>query len=108
MKSLPPLKRGDTFILGCLAKDSDGLPENLSGVTLRAQARQASSGRLVAEFLVSKADQQTRPGEFSISAVDTDGWPIRVLLIDIEILVGPVVASTESMELPIIEDVTHD
>ena len=102
------MKRGDTFQLGCLAKDSDGQPEGLSGVTLRAQARAALSGALVAELTVSKSDQTTHPGEFSISAISTDAWPIGMLLIDIEQRVGQAVASTETLKLTIIEDVTHD
>ena len=108
MKTLPPLKRGDTFQLGCLAKDSDGQPEDLSGVTLRAQARAASSGALVAELLVSKSDQVTHPGEFAISAGDTSAWPIAMLLIDIERRVGPAVVSSETLQLTVLEDVTHD
>lgn len=108
MKTLPPLKRGDTFQLGCLAKDSDGQPEDLSGVTLRAQARSAMSGQLVAELVIGKADQSTHPGEFAISAISTDAWPIGMLLIDIEQRVGQAVASTETLKLTIIEDVTHD
>lgn len=108
MKTLPPFKRGDTFQLGCLAKDSDGQPENLSGITLRAQARSALSGQLVAELTVGKADQATHPGEFAISATSTEGWPIGALLIDIEQRVGQAVASTETLKLTVIEDVTHD
>lgn len=108
MKNLPPLKRGDTFQLGCLAKDSAGQPEDLTSVTLRAQARLASSGQLVAELTVGKADQATHPGEFAISATSTEGWPIGALLIDVEQQVGQAVASTETLKLPIIEDVTHD
>lgn len=108
MKTLPPLKRGDTFQLGCLAKDSDGQPEDLSGVTLRAQARAALSGALVAELTVSKPDQTTYPGEFAISAGDTTAWPISMLLIDIELRVGLAVVSSETMRLTVLEDVTHD
>jgi hypothetical protein len=108
MKTLPPFKRGDTFQLGCLAKDSDGQPENLDNVTLRAQARSALSGQLVAELAVGKTDQSTHPGEFAISAVSTDAWPLGVMLIDIEQRVGQAVASTETLKLTVIEDVTHD
>lgn len=108
MKTLPPLKRGDSLQLGCLAKDSDGQPDDLSGVTLRAQARSAMSGQLVAELVIGKADQSTHPGEFSISAISTDAWPISMLLIDIELRVGVAVVSSETMRLTVLEDVTHD
>ena len=108
MKTLPPMKRGDTFQLGCLAKDSDGQPEGLSGVTLRAQARSAMSGQLVAELVIGKSDQSTHPGEFAISAISTDAWPLGMLLIDVEQRVGQAVASTETLKLTVIEDITHD
>lgn len=108
MKTLPSLKRGDSFQLGCLAKDADGQPEDLTSVTLRAQARVASSGLLVSELTVGKADQVTSPGQFAISATSTVDWPIATLLIDIEQRVGLAVASTETLKLPVIEDVTHD
>lgn len=108
MKTLPPLKRGDSFQLGCLAKDSAGQPEDLTSITLRVQARMASSGLLVAELTVGKADQVTSPGQFAISAASTDDWPIGVLLIDIEQRGGQAVASTETLKLNVLEDVTHD
>ncbi len=110
MKTLPPLKRGDTFQLGGIARDSDGEPEDLAAVTLRAQARLAATGQLLAELEVSKSDQVTHPGEFSISAsaAITETWPVTLLLIDIEQRVGSEVASSETLRLTIIEDVTHD
>ncbi len=110
MKTLPPLKRGDTFQLGGIAKDSDGTPENLAGITLRAQARVAITGQLLAELTVSKSDQVEHPGEFSISALAavTAQWPATMLLIDIEQRVGSEVASSETLRLNIVEDVTHD
>lgn len=108
MKSLPAIKRGDSFLLGCLAKDFDGQPENLSSVTLRAQARAAWSGLLVAELTVSKAEQSTHPGQFAISATSTNDWPVALLLIDVERRVGQVCVSTETLQLPVLEDVTHD
>lgn len=108
MKTLPALKRGDTFQLGCLSKDSAGQPESLTNITLRAQARSALSGQLVSELTVGKADQAANPGQFSISATHTDDWPVGMLLIDIERRVGQAVASTETLKLTVLEDVTHD
>jgi len=108
MKTLPPFKRGDTFQLGCLARDADGQPEDLTGVTLRAQVRLASSGDLVAELQIGLADQTTAPGQFAISALDTAAWPIGALLIDIEQRTGQAIVSSETLRLPVLEDVTHD
>ena len=107
MKTLPSIKVGDTFQIGCVAKDADGVPEDLTGVTLRAQARIATSGALIHEFTVDVADQGTHPGEFSLAA-STAGWPIGAALIDIQSTIGSVVVSSETMRLPVVEDVTHD
>ena len=107
MKTLPPLKIGDTFQIGCVNKDADGVPESLVGVTLRAQARSAVTGVLVQELAIDVADQVAAPGEFSITAA-TAAWPVGSVLIDIQATVGSVVTSSETMRLPIIEDVTHD
>lgn len=107
MKTLPALKLGDTFQVGCVAKDADGMPEDLSGVVLRAQARNATNGALIHEFTVDVADQGTHPGAFALAA-STAGWPIGAALIDIQSTIGSVVVSSETLRLPVIEDVTHD
>ena len=107
MKALPPLKVGDTFQIGCVNKDADGMPESLAGVTLRAQARSAATGALISELAIVVADQVATPGEFLITAATT-AWPVGSAVIDIQATVGSVVTSSETMRLPIIEDVTHD
>ena len=58
MQTLAPFKRGDVFQIGATAKDSAGVVINLTAVTIRSQVRTAA-GALVAELLVSKANQTT-------------------------------------------------
>lgn len=108
MKTLPPLKRGDTFQFGGQLKDDNGQPKDLTLIDMRAQARVESSGMLLADLIVGKADQVANPGQFVVSAINTDHWPITTLLIDIEMQDGQIRTSSETMQLPIIADVTHD
>lgn len=108
MQTLPPIKRGDTFLLGCVAKDSAGVPENLDDVTLKAQARKCdAAGTLVADLTITKANQTTHAGQFSISA-DTSLWPLDALVIDIQTHVGTVQATSETMEITVMQEVTRD
>lgn len=121
MQTLPPFKRGDTLQIGCLAKDADGEPEDLSNVTIRAQIRLAGT-RLapepvfVAELQVSKSNQSTHRGEFSLTALPavTKAWSAgledkpAMHVIDIQEDVSGVVVSSETFALPVIKDVTYD
>jgi hypothetical protein len=107
MQTLANFKRGDIFQLGGIAKDSGGITIDLTAVTLRSQVRTVG-GALVAELLVNKADQVTNKGEFSLSFATTTDWPTGYLLIDIEQRVGAGVTSSETVRVPVLEDITHD
>jgi hypothetical protein len=121
MQTLPPFKRGDTFSLGCLAKDAGGVPEDLSNITLRAQIRRqgtrlAPEPVFVAELTVDKANQSTHKGEFSLTALPavTKLWqsgleatPV-MHVVDIQKDVAGVVISSETFAVPVIKDVTYD
>ena len=43
MISLPPLKRGDTFYIGCVARDTDGTTRDLTNIQVRSQVRSAAT-----------------------------------------------------------------
>lgn len=121
MQTLPPFKRGDTLQIGCLAKDTDGEPEDLSNVTIRAQIRRkgtrlAPEPVFVAELDVSKADQSLYKGQFSLSADETvtslweaglESAPV-LHVVDIQKTVSGVVSSSETFEVPVVKDVTYD
>ena len=107
MQTLAPFKRGDVFQIGATAKDSAGVVINLTAVTIRSQVRTAA-GALVAELLVSKANQTTDPGEFSLSYADTTAWAPGYVLIDIEQRVGSGITTSETLRMPVLEDITHD
>ena len=107
MQTLKPFKIGDLFQIGGLAKDAAKVAIDLTAVTLRSQVR-TPAGALVCELVMAKADQVTHKGQFSASALDTTGWPAGYLLIDIEQRVGAAVTSSETMQLPVLQDITHD
>ena len=109
MTDLPNLKRGDTFSLGCLKKDADGAPEDLSSVTIACQVRDGSDA-LIATPVISKANQTTSPGEFSITlpAATTETLDLSRYYLDIEFTVGSEVVSSETARFKVVKDITHD
>lgn len=108
MAQLPQLKRGDTFSLGCVSYSADKIPEDLTDVSIRSQIRSAGSSKYIAELIVAKSDQVEYPGEFSVTWDDTSSWPTGKLLLDIQFTSGPIVTSTETMELFVVMDITYD
>lgn len=109
MVELPDLKRGDTFSLGCLKKDSAGSPENLSNFTIACQIRNGSD-TLIATPVISESNQSTSPGEFSITvaADTTKAWELSRYLLDIQFSVGSEVISSETARFKVVKDITHD
>ena len=105
MISLPPLKRGDTFYIGCAARDIDGTTHDLTNIQVRSQIRSAATKKLIADLPIVKLDQAEYPGQFSISS-PTDTWPIGTCLLDFELRRESTVISSDTVELPIIRDIT--
>ena len=102
-------KRGDTLQLGCTYKTADGVAQSLAGHDVRCQIRDASS-TLLAALTVNMADQAVHPGDFALfaSASDTALWTVGRYVMDIQIANGPVVISTETVTLKVLQDITHD
>ena len=104
---ISPVKRGDTFTLACTYKQN-GVAVSVADFTIRSQVRD-SSGDLVAELAVSKADQVAYPGVFVLAAADPMNWPVDILSCDIQFSDSEgVVRSTQTFQIPVVEDVTHD
>jgi hypothetical protein len=106
---LPPFKIGDTFLLGCIKKDSSGVPENLTGVLIRSMIR-SMAGELVQELTVVKGDQTSSPGTFTLSAapVDTMDWPSEFCHMDIKFFIDGQIVSSQTVVLPVETGETHD
>ena len=105
MISLPPLKRGDTFYIGCVSKDSTSELNDLTNIQVRSQVRSAATKKLIADLPIVKLDQTKYPGQFSITS-PTDTWPIGTCLLDFELKRESTVISSDTVELPIIKDIT--
>lgn len=105
MISLPPLKRGDTFYIGCVSKDSTSELNDLTNIQVRSQVRSAATKKLIADLPIVKLDQTEYPGQFSIAS-PTDTWPIGTCLLDFELKRESTVISSDTVELPIIRDIT--
>jgi hypothetical protein len=101
---LPPFKRGDTFILSCVYKQ-DGTPTSVELFTIRAQLRD-SIGALVKELTVTKANQTTNAGVFTLSAGITTSWPLDLLRADIQFTEAGTIRSTQTIEVEVIEGIT--
>ena len=107
--TLSPVKQGDTFTLGCTYKEN-GVAVNVTNFTIRAQMRD-STGALILELPVAKANQTTNPGVFVLGAntPPSPQFPIDELQCDIQFSDSEnVVRSTQTFFVPVVEDVTHD
>lgn len=95
-----PVKRGDTFSAVCQRVGVD-----ITSTTIRSQIR-AGSWRQI--LTVVKTNAAT--GEFTLNATaaDTVLWPVGLAIWDIEYTDSGAVRSTETVNLRIVEDVTHD
>jgi hypothetical protein len=107
--TISPVKQGDTFTLACTYKEN-GVSVDVTNFTIRAQLRD-STGDLVLELPVAKANQTTNPGIFVLGAntPPSPPFPIDELRCDIQFSdMDNVVRSTQTFFVPIVEDVTHD
>ena len=104
--SIPPIKRGDSFVLACTYKQN-GVAHDVTDYNIRSQVRD-STGALVEELTATKANQTTSPGVFVLSAAAPNEWPVDVLSCDIQFSDSEdVVRSTQTFKIPVIEDVTQ-
>lgn len=105
---LPDFKRGDSFLLGCIKKDADGVPEDLTNITIRSHVRDIND-ELAAEAIVTKADQTSFPGEFvvAVAPATTGEWEPGPRFMDIEFSVGEEVASSQTLRFKVVKDMTH-
>lgn len=102
--TLAPIKQGDSFVLACQYKQ-DGVATSVELFTIRAQVRD-SNDDLVQELDVSKANQTTNPGVFTLSAGIIDSWAVDTMRCDIQFSEGETVRSTQTFYIPVEEDVT--
>jgi len=95
------LKRGDTFKRTMRFKDKDGTPIVVDNI--RSQIRNKSM-KLIDELVITATGE---PGEYILSSADTSGYPIEKLQMDIEITVGDVTKSSNTIKIQVNEDCTY-
>ncbi|WP_289135580.1 hypothetical protein [uncultured Brevibacillus sp.] len=96
-RSLPSIKRGDTF---CYYIKWEGAVLS----ELKSQIRDGFD-RLLADVTIEETgDLHT----FKMSVPNTEKWPIGTLLTDIQRVVGGIIQSSETMSISVIKDVTRD
>lgn len=86
------INQGESYALTIIAKDSDGVPQNLSGYTGFAgiKSNYCSTGYL-ANFDVSISLPTSGQVSMSMTAADTANLPATIALYDLEIASGSIV-----------------
>jgi hypothetical protein len=84
------IDQGSDFQIVCIYKDPAGTPINISGKSLRGYARYNKEAPKAFEFDFTISDQNTNPGEFTVSLSAADSTAISLdkhqeFLYDIEL-----------------------
>ena len=106
MKSITNFKRGDTMLLSATYK-VDGVATDVTNIDIASQIR-TSGNALVATMAVTKLNQTTKTGQFTLSptVADTTNWPLGVLCCDIQFSQEGSVRSTETFQIVTVREVT--
>lgn len=104
MKSLEPVKRGDTFTFIAIINDRV-TQEPLTGITdkLKAEIR-TSVGSKISDLIITETET---PGTYVFKCADTKTWPITTIYTDIQFTDEGIVTSSETIEIPVEKDVTQ-
>lgn len=99
-------KRGDTFSYSVVHTDSNGDPQDLTGMTVRSQVRY--EGELVDTLTYTATSAADGEFTMSASAAATEEWPVGTLLCDIEYTyTDGSRLSTDTFKIIVSEDVTQ-
>ncbi len=104
-------KRGDTFYLGCTAKDEAGVVVDLTSTQIRAQVRNPETNALVADLVVNWANRVA--GEYELwwsgdGLIDCQpGCYQADIEYSTEVSGRPVVRSSETFTVLIVKDETR-
>jgi hypothetical protein len=89
---------GNSFIATCqlLSDLSTGI--DLTTVTITSQIRD-TDGSLVSDCVITKSNQTTNPGDFTVEVSDTSTWPSGKLHWDIRYIISGQTVNTDRMEI---------
>lgn len=100
MQVIDNFKIGDTFLFTANFTDKDG--NNLTGLSLECQVRDINS-LLLSELTVEELGE----GKYIFSTTDTQNWSVGEVYMDIQYTSNQFVASTETIIIRTIKDVTR-
>lgn len=99
------IKRGDTLYLVCTYTDNNDTPIDLTNVSIEVKVM-SSTKQHMTSLVITKLDQVTNTGKFTITSPVGYQLPIGKHYFDIQYTESGFVQSTETMNLTVIEDVT--
>lgn len=98
-------KRGSAFVYQATYSVSN-VPVNLDGYTITSQIRD-SDNNLVADLVVTMADQGAAPGQYSVNFDDTTAWKPGDLRWDIRYVADSRPIITETVTIRLVQQVTE-
>ncbi len=105
MATLSSLKRGDTFQIYAQYAADTLLAELKSQIrNPNKKTPEEPNGELVSDVTISNGDVA---GKFLLRVADTQLWPLCNLNMDIQRTVNGDVTSSETLIIPVVEDVTR-
>lgn len=100
------IKRGDAILFTATYRNAEGQPVDLTPYVITSQARDGNDA-LVVQFTVTKADQTTSPGVYSLSAPLDTLLPVGTLLWDIQYSNAGVKESTATIQMVVLPEITR-
>lgn len=103
------IKRGDTFAFMANITNEEGNPLIKDAVNLKSQIRDKHDN-LISELTITATET---PGQYLFVSPSTEDWPAfawgeNMLQMDIEINVEGQIASSDTIDIEVIKDVTRN
>lgn len=96
------IKRGDTFIVDINLKDSNQNALDLEVDKIKSQIR-LTNGELLSDVEITK----NGVGMYQLKVADTTNWVIGIVEMDIEMTIGDVIKSSETININVLKDITR-
>ena len=96
------IKRGDTFIVDINLKDSNQNALDLEVDKIKSQIR-LTNGELLSDVEITK----NGVGVYQLKVADTTNWVVGIVEMDIEMTIGDVVKSSETININVLKDITR-
>lgn len=98
------IKRGDTLYLVCTYTDNNDVPIDITNVAIESKVMNSVKVHYL-DLVVTKLDQITNPGKFTITKNPAHNLDVGKYFWDIQYTENGLVQSTDTMILNVIQDV---